>query len=188
MQTLQLLVRNLAVVLLLAAVLELLLPNGKMSKYVQLVMGLFVIAAVLTPITSFLHMAMSMDIPAWNTVQTQDLPVLADNQGAQAGQNAVQDQFRHIIINQVRALAISLSGAADAGVEVSFGDNPTTLTEQPQIKAINVHLIKSAGVKPVEPVDIGAGQTNKTIPSMNEVQEKLAVMLGVPKEIIKVSE
>lgn len=188
MQTLQVLVRNLAVVLLLAAVLDLLLPNGKMSKYVQLIMGLFVIAAVLNPIATFLHKPLTMDIPAWSTVQAQDMPVLADNQGAKIGQDAVQNQFRQIITNQVRALAIGLSGLADAEVEVIFGDSPATLTEQPAIKEINVRLIKSTGVKPVEPVVIGTGQTVKALPSIAEVQEKLAAMLGVPKEIIKVRE
>ena len=187
MQTLQVLVRNLAVVLLLATVLDLLLPSGKMNKYVQLMMGLFVIAAVLTPVTTFLHLPLSMEIPAWNTVQAQDLPVLADSQGKKAGQDAVLEQFRRIITNQVRALAIGLSGAADAEVEVGLGDNPMTLTEQPQIKAINVRLIKSPGVEPVKPAVIGTEPAPIPLPGNDEVREKLAAMLGVPKEVVTVT-
>jgi len=54
------------VILLLSTFLEMLLPNQSMRGFVQMVMGLFVISAVLSPITTFLHTPLEMGIPAWS--------------------------------------------------------------------------------------------------------------------------
>lgn len=74
MQTLQTLVRNLAIILLLATFLEMLLPNKSMRGFVQMVMGLFVISAVLSPITAFLNTPLAMEIPAWTVTTPQAQP------------------------------------------------------------------------------------------------------------------
>ncbi|MFZ3130513.1 MAG: stage III sporulation protein AF, partial [Desulfosporosinus sp.] len=91
MQTLQTLVRNLVVILLLATFLEMLLPNKSMRSFVQMVMGLFVISAVLAPITTVLHTPLEMEIPAWTATTPQDLPtIVTEGQGLTLARSAVQ--------------------------------------------------------------------------------------------------
>lgn len=194
MQTLQVLVRNLAVILLMATFLEMLLPNRSMRGYIQLVMGLFVISAVLAPVTSFLKLPLTMEIPAWSTVPAQDLPVLAaDHQGSKIGRDAVQEQFRQILIHQIQALTVGVSGVKDAEVEVHFEDNTGELTEEPRIADIKVKISsQSSAVKPIEPIHVDGTNPGysegKITTKAEEVQEKLSSIMGIPKEKITVTE
>lgn len=192
MQTLQTLVRNLALILLLATFLEMLLPNKSMRGFVQMVMGLFVISAVLNPITTFLHTPLSMDIPAWTKTTPQDLPAIAvEGQGTKIGRDAVQEQYRQILINQIRALALGISGVGDAEVDVEFEEGAGGLIDQPRIEKVNV-LLKSAQetIQSVQPIIIGKPQSTGVTqsPKAEEVKERIATVMSLAKEKIVVEE
>lgn len=197
MQTLQTLVRNLTIILLLATVLELLLPGKSMVGFVRLVMGLFVISAILNPVTQFLHLNLAMDVPAWTETMTKDLPAMADENGQKVGKDLVQEQYQQILANQVRALALEVSGVKDAQVEVHFKDNNSgSLTEQPQISSINITISLSDTVKPVQPVqpiEIKPGTEKSASPQplsskAEEVRDHIAALMELPKEKIVISE
>ena len=76
MDGLKTLIRNLAFILLLATFLELLLPGEKMRGFVRTIMGLFVIAAILAPLTNFLDLSYQNEVPAWITSTSSDMPVM----------------------------------------------------------------------------------------------------------------
>lgn len=200
MQTLQTLVRNLTIILLLATVLELLLPGKSMVGFVRLVMGLFVISAILNPVTQFLHLNLAMDVPAWAETMTKDLPAMADENGQKVGKDLVQEQYQQILANQVRALALEVSGVKDAQVEVHFKDNNSgSITEQPQISSVNITISLSDKVKPVQPIqpvqpiEIDPGTEKSTSPQplsakAEEVRDHIAALMELPKEKIVISE
>lgn len=183
-ETLQTLVRNIAVVLLLAGFLEMLLPNSSMRGFVKLVMGLFVISAVLGPVTDFLRAPLAMEVPAWTMTTPQDLPVMADAQGVKAGQDAVQEQFKRIIVNQVQALAVTIKGVSEAQVEVEFEEGGKGLTEQPRISLIKIKL---GGVRPIEPVKIGQSSSRLSVRA-REVRTQVASFMSLPEEKVLVEE
>ena len=184
METLHTLVRNIAVVLLLAGFLEMLLPNTSMRGFVKLVMGLFVISAVLGPITELLRAPLAMEVPAWTMTAPRDLPVMADGQGARAGQDAVQEQFRRIIVNQVQALAMTVKGVSDAQVEVDFEEGGRDLTDQPRISLIKIKL---SGVKPIEPVKIGQPPSELSERAQN-MRKQVASFMGLQEDKVIVEE
>ncbi|MHB8124065.1 MAG: stage III sporulation protein AF [Desulfitobacteriaceae bacterium] len=193
MQALQTLVRNLAVILLLATILEMLLPNKSMKGYVQLVMGLFVISAILNPLMSLFHMPMEMDIPAWTSVVAEDLPVLAaDNSGEKLGRDAVQEQYRQILVNQIKALVLGVSGIKQVEVELKFQENSGGFTDQPRISQVTVRFSQIVGsVKPVEPVVIGQSTSpvvTELSPKAKEVQERVITLMELTKEQVIVQE
>ena len=192
MQTLQTLVRNLAMILLLATFLEMLLPNKSMKGFVQMVMGLFVISAVLAPITTFLHTPLSMEIPAWTTSAPQDLPAIAtEGQGVNIGRNAVQEQYRKILMNQIQALALSTSGVEGANVDIEFEEGEGRVIDQPKITAVNVTLTSTKGeIQPVQPITIGQSPqpTTTLSPRTEEVREKIATFMSLSKDTILVQE
>ena len=192
MQTLQTLVRNLAMILLLATFLEMLLPNKSMRGFVQLVMGLFVISAVLAPITTFLHTPLSMEIPAWTSTTPQDLPAIAsEGQGLQVGRDAVLEQYRQILIHQIEALALGTEGVESATVDVKFEEKAGGVTDQPKIAAVNVTLTSVKGeIQPVQPVTIGQSPTAVKTQSLKaeEVREKIATFINLSKDKILVQE
>ena len=180
MQTLQTLVRNLVVILLLATFLEMLLPSKSMRGFVQMVMGLFVISAVLSPITTFLHTPLEMEIPAWSVTNTkpQDIPALAtDVQGQKIARDAVQEQYRQILINQIKALALSSEGVEGAEVNVEFEEGSGGLTDQPKIALVKVTLISSDIVIPtIQPIIIGQSPP----PTQQQSQKLIRHVIGLP--------
>lgn len=192
MQTLQTLVRNLAVILLLATFLEMLLPNKSMRGFVQMVMGLFVISAVLAPITTFLHTPLSMEIPAWTTTSPQDLPAIAaEGQGVKVARDAVQEQYRQILVNQIKALALGTKGVEAVEVDVKFEEGAGGLTDQPRIAMINVMLTSAKGeIQSVQPVTIGESSPTTQTQSLRaeEVRRNIATFLSLSNEKISVQE
>jgi stage III sporulation protein AF len=191
-QTLQNLVRNLVVILLLATFLEMLLPNKSMRGFVQMVMGLFVISAILAPITTFLHTPLEMEIPAWAATRPQDLPAIAtEGQGQKLAQNAVQEQYRQILINQIKALAMGTEGVEGAEVSVEFEEGSSGLIDQPKIALVTVTLTAAKEeILPVEPITIGesSSPTKNQSPRADKTREKIAELMSIPKEKIIVQE
>ncbi|HWQ72248.1 MAG TPA: stage III sporulation protein AF [Desulfitobacteriaceae bacterium] len=197
MQTLQTLVRNLAVILLLATVLEMLLPNKSMRGYVQLVIGMFVIAAILNPLTSLLHMPLEMDIPAWTSVSNQDLPVFAsDDSGKKIGKDAVREQYCKILANQIKALALGVSGVKQVQAEVKLEESKGELIDQPHISQVIIRLSeKESAIQPIEPVafdfsasDQAAEVVKELSAKAREVQERVANLMELKKEQIIIQE
>ena len=193
MQTLQTLVRNLAIILLLATFLEMLLPNKSMRGYIQLVMGLFVISAMLNPLMTLLHLPMELDIPAWSGVATEDLPVLAsDNSGEKVGRDAVKEQYRLILVHQIEALALGVSGVKQVKVELQFQANNGRFTDQPRISQVTVKLLQIVGaVQPIEPIAIGQPKSladKELSPKAKEVQERVVTLMELTKEQVLVQE
>jgi len=192
-QTLYTLVRNLAVILLLATFLEMLLPNKSMRGFVQMVMGLFVISAVLAPITTFLHTPLEMEIPAWSATSPQDLPAIAtEGQGQKLARDAVQEQYRQILINQIKALALSSDGAGGAEVDVEFEEGAGGLTDQPKIALVKVTLTSTPGEIPlVQPITVGEAPpttTDSQSPRAENARERIAEIMSISKDKIIVQE
>ncbi|MDR3270618.1 MAG: stage III sporulation protein AF [Peptococcaceae bacterium] len=169
MAGLQLLVRNLIVILLLATFVEMLLPSAQMQRFVRLIMGLFVIAAVLQPVNAFLHTPLAMDIPAWVTPPRTDVAVWAGEEPEQAAQGAIVEHYRSILSNEIRSLALGVNGVRDAQVSVRFVNDQLRWLEQPDIASVTLTLTLYAQAAE------SSGQ---------QVSEKMRVVLEIPVEKI----
>jgi len=191
-QALHTLVRNLAVILLLATFLEMLLPNKSMRGFVQMVMGLFVISAVLAPITTFLHTPLTMEIPAWAATTPQELPAIAsEGQGLNLARDAVQEQYRQILVHQIKAIALGSDGVEGADVDVEFEEGSGGLTDQPKIVLVKVTLTSAkVEIPPVQPITIGQSPptTENTSPRAESVRERIAEIMSISKDKIIVQE
>lgn len=191
MQTLQTLVRNLAIILLLATFLEMLLPNKSMRGFVQMVMGLFVISAVLAPITTLLNTPLSMEIPAWTATTPQDMPALAqERQDLKVGRDAVQEQYRLILINQIKALIQGVQGVETAQVDVKFEEGTEGVIDQPSIASVQVTLTSDKEIQAVQPIIIGESTSPMKPQSQRAkiVQERIATFMNLSEEKIFVEE
>lgn len=194
MQALQTLVRNMAIILLLATFLEMLLPDKSMRGYVQLVMGLFVISAILNPIADFLHMPLALNIPAWTASAPQDLPVLAaEGQGKKLGRDAVLEQYRQILQHQIMALTLGIKGVEKANVEISFEHDGGGLTDQPQIAAVKITLSTTKEtikpIRPISPIVVGGSEPANLAPATpltEEVKERVATLMEIAPEKVVV--
>lgn len=200
MEDLNSLVRNLAIIVLLASFLEMMLPSKSMQGFVKLIMGLFVISAILNPITSLLRMPLEMNIPAWTETTDSDMPVLASGEeGEQIGIDAVEEQFKMIIKNQIKALTLGIPGVKNAEVAVEIEKGSGGLTDQPQINQIRISInAESLEIKPVENVVIsgdqeitpntGTDNPQELSPLGQEVREKVAALMQLSADKIFIEE
>lgn len=195
MDSLQDLIRNLAIILLLAGFLEMLLPSKSMKGFVKLIMGLFVISAILTPLTSFLGKTMETGIPAWIETMDEGLPVLASGEeGESMGTNAVLEQYKVIIANQVKALTVGMEKVKDLDVEVNLVEGTGSLTNPPRIQEIKIYLYAEPyGIKPVEKIIINTEKPpeereGSLSATAVEVQNKVGAFLHLPHEKIIITE
>ncbi|MCL1852541.1 MAG: stage III sporulation protein AF [Peptococcaceae bacterium] len=205
METLKLVIGNLAFILLLAAFLEMLLPNSSMRGFVRLIMGFFVIAAVLQPITSLLRMPVDEVFRPWTQIISQAPAVVPDGQSANPGKDVVREQYRRILQSQVRSVAESAASVVKAEVRVELGRDGDGYLDYPPIVRIDVDLYKSAAtvveVDPVVRVEViggegdggDGGESSKPVSeSLTDlermVRDKVAEALQVPRDVVVVKE
>lgn len=194
MEGLKILIRNLAFILLLATFLEMLLPNKSMKGFVQLVMGLFVIAAILGPLTDFLKLDFSNEVPAWVIASSDELPVLAAESNQESmGRSAVREQYKRILINQVEIFMSTIEGVEDTEVKVELEKDAGGFADYPEI--IEVEIIFSqtkSEIKPIEPIIIGENsdqqQDNQETPKALEIQRLISAYMQIPEEVVVVLE
>jgi len=189
------LIRNLVIILLLAGFLEMLLPSKSLKGFVKLTMGLFVISAILTPLTSFLGMTMESGVPAWIESIDDGYPVLASGEeGESMGNNAVLEQYKVIIANQVKALTVGMDKVAGLDVEVDLAQGTGSITNPPQIEKIKIRLYgNSLGIKPIEEIVINGDSTGEEKESTLsktalEIRNKVGAFLQLPQEKIIITE
>lgn len=194
MEGLKSLIRNLAFILLLATFLEMLLPNKSMRGFVQLVMGLFVIAAVLNPLANFLSINLADQVPAWVVDSSADLPVLAaDDNTKDMGKSAVREQYKRILINQINVLVATIEGVADNEVAVELEQDAGGFSDYPQILKVSIVFSQRKDiVQPINPVIIGVDGNQDVVNSPTGIaqliKKQVSSMMQIPEEIIFVEE
>ncbi|MEW6172684.1 MAG: stage III sporulation protein AF [Bacillota bacterium] len=136
MEKISLLIRDLILIVVFTAFLEILVPVGDMRRYVRMVMGVLVVVAVLQVFVGFLYRARSLPVPELTIkppIEAGDAnyeELRADYTGRM---NAA---YRQGVSRQVGAL-LRLAGMEVDRVEVVLDENTG---EYPQIKEIRLHL------------------------------------------------
>jgi len=190
MEGLKEIIRNLAFILLLATFLEMLLPSKNMKGFVHLIMGLFVIVAILNPLASFLKLDYQLEIPAWFTSSLTEMPVLAaERSNTDLDNTLVREQYKKILINQIQALISPL--VIDKNVEVKVElDKTENINECPQVLGVTVFVDHQNSEKiVVEPVVIGEKEEISSESDLAlKIKKQIAAFLLIPEEKIIVKE
>ena len=99
-------VRQVALITIMAAFLEMLLPERKLARYVRLVLGLFVVVAILTPIVRGLGAGSALDIVAWD-LRLAPVATTSLQEGlelAEENERAALELYRERLASQIKAL------------------------------------------------------------------------------------
>ncbi|WP_258359239.1 stage III sporulation protein AF [Moorella sulfitireducens (nom. illeg.)] len=115
-------VRQVALIALLAAFLEMLLPDKKITRYVRLVLGLFVVVAILTPLAEGLRFGPELELAAWDLRldPAAATPVQQGRDLARANEEAALEIYRERLAGQIRALVTLVPGVKQAEVLVDL--------------------------------------------------------------------
>ncbi|MHB9095277.1 MAG: stage III sporulation protein AF [Eubacteriales bacterium] len=126
METLRVMVKSVIVIIIMAAFLEIILPRSSIKRYINLIIGLFVIIAVLNPFLAVVHKGFSFDIlENTDSRSEQDTGALIQKgRDIAAGQKAgVARQYKEKLAKQILSLANVSNDGFISGVDIDMVDD-----------------------------------------------------------------
>jgi len=153
-------VRTLVVLVVLASLLELLLPMGSMKRFVRLTMGLLILLGVARPVVGLLGGEVAFDpdllrdsaagLPSMNEIMAEAHRFQERSRALLAAE--VEERLRR----QAESAARAVDGVAEAQVALEMGGGPALESLRAERATVVVLLGSRFGqVRPVEPVRIG---------------------------------
>lgn len=202
METLRLLVQNLIIIVILAVLLEMLLPNGEMRRYTKMVMGLMVIVAVVQAISGITGGSLFGEIEeyAWRSAPEQGKRLDILEQGKKLhddNRKKALEQYKKGVERQISAL-VGVNGKVRlVGADLNIEDDPLK-KEFGMIREVKLRLGREEGIKAVEPISVmvgegrtGAEQGGDPPPEMAEAALRaartVANFYNLPLEQVKVT-
>lgn len=122
------LVRDIAVIVILASFMEMLLPNSNMKRFVQVILGLFILITILNPIVNFLNEDLSTHVNAWqfqaNPGELEEIMAQGMSLAQTSDDNALR-QYEQRLEQQISGLVTLIPEVDNVKVKVDAGGNIT---------------------------------------------------------------
>ncbi|WP_245754940.1 stage III sporulation protein AF [Pelosinus propionicus] len=187
-------IKNIIFVVLFASFLELLLPSSNMRRFVRVIMGLFIMLAILNPIIGTVqHLTSKDQVPAF-AANLRDLNVIENEANhVTKDHNALSlELYKKELSQQIRILVMAVDGVADANVVVeikkgnastAIGINSIIVYVKPGISAKGEKIVSIAKVK----ID---KEVNKSEETHNDLKQRIADIIlelyQIPKEKVDI--
>ena len=181
-------VRGLVLLVVLASLLEMLLPMGGMKRFVRLTMGLLIMLGIVRPIIALLGGQISVDPGAWiqpaaALPSVDEIMVEADRFQART-QAMLLEEVEARIRRTAEEAARSVEGVAEATAAVELTGGPQLETVGVGQVTVTVLLGSRFGqVRPVAPVRIGGDEETAGNGSGPKVRQPTAVELPLAEAI-----
>lgn len=146
MEKIGFLVRNLVLIAVLAASLELLLPVGDLRRYVRMVIGILVIFVVLQVLVGLFDRTDVLPLPRVTVEKHSGFEGVEQSKFQEEYANRAVEAYRRGLARQIKALA-GLAGLEVAEVEVVLDGSGGGY---PRLVEIRLHLDPSAAVAPAD--------------------------------------
>lgn len=191
-------VRGLVLLVVLASLLEMLLPMGGMKRFVRLTMGLLIMLGIVRPVVALLGGQIDVDPGAW-VQPAAALPsvdeIMQEAERFQARSRAMLlEEVEERIRRAAEDAARSVEGVAGATAAVALAGGPQL--EAVQVEQVTVILLlgsRFGQVRPVAPVRIGGEEqaagngsgprlrppTPAELPLAEAVRRQVAEQLGI---------
>lgn len=142
METIRIIVKSLVVIIIFAAFLEIILPRSDMKRYVNLIIGLIVIIAVLNPFLTVINKGISFDVLTQEELSagrdTQSL--IQSGKGlANAQRKEAAREYKESLSRQIRAMAGLYQRNSIGGVDIDMVDDAAS-PEFGTIRKVILHL------------------------------------------------
>ncbi|AZU63276.1 stage III sporulation protein AF [Neobacillus mesonae] len=192
-------VTNIILFILLAAVIDMLLPNSSMQKYTKMVMGLLLIAIILTPIFKVISKdfeAAFSSITVKQGPEEKNMKNLIDlkKKEIQASQHAyILEELAVQLKKDVKEELMEQYGLEIAKIDVVMDTGSDQANSENLQKVIVLLTQPETGVETVEAVKPIVINTEKPLPSQKPTEEakQIAAFLSqkwnVTKETVEVS-
>ena len=123
METLRLMVKSILVIILMTAFLEVVLPRSDIKRYINLIIGMFIIIAVLNPILAIFNTGFDFEVLSAVPDGITGDPETLINQGkdmARARDNRVAGDYKEKLEKQVKSLSGLYQNTNVADVQVDM--------------------------------------------------------------------
>jgi stage III sporulation protein AF len=182
-------VREIAIIVLLASFLEMLLPRSNMKRFVQVILGLFILISILNPIASlFSSDEMVFQIEAWR-YQPQssyefDEIITNAERITQARENVAVREYEERIEKQITSLVLLVPEVNFSEVSVKVGARSSGILggiEQVIVKIYEEQPEKQLGTK-LENINIDEVVINIQEPNAINQEKKAAENDGISED------
>lgn len=163
-------IKEIIYIILFATFLEFLLPNGQMRKFIRVIIGLFIMLAILSPVMDIMSKGQQLEsLPSWRELSNKDNKTSESaNKIAASQEQLAIDLYRQQLAKQIRSVVVTLDGVGDAQVVVDL-DQSVNKAGPGSIHKVLITLQpgRSSQVAPVvlggaEPVDDAPDDKVKT--------------------------
>lgn len=206
------LVRNITIVVLMACFLEMLLPQGKLKKFVKVVLGFFILVSILNPVLNIfdqktIHGVLAWQDPMVNQMEINRILKRGDNLSREITEETL-NTYQENLAKQIEALVQLVPGVnwveAKIMMESSEGEYQSVNIEKIHLKlgvGIDEEVIidRNKGSTKINPITIDLDNLeekaqNNTIDEIDEksqgiikmVEETLVGYFGFKREEIEV--
>lgn len=185
-------IKNIIFVVLFASFLELLLPSSSMQRFVRVIMGLFIMLAILNPIIGVVqhHLTSLNQIPALSTNSEISNVITNDvNHVTNERDKLSLELYKKELSQQMRILIMAMDGVADANVVVETNSNTAN-----DVKRIVVYIKPGISTKNEKVESIKKITISKQIANAEElhaglkgrITEMITELYQIPKEKVEI--
>lgn len=185
-------VKSIIFVVLFATFLELLLPSSSMQRFIRVIMGLFIMLAILNPLIDVAqNYIMPMKLPVFSNHSNQS--ILITNQAKEITEKREElsiELYKKELAQQIRVMITALNGVADAKVVVELkGRGNEQLGSM--IHGIQVYVTLGIETKKGEIPKVSIGDSNKPEEGFaaeleHKIKKIITELYQLPKERVEV--
>jgi len=172
------------VIIIIAMLLEMFLPNGDMRRYVKMIMGLLIVVAVIQAVVELSRWDYAAEFPALTgQSESHELSEIIKNgqRLTDEQQKKALEEYKRGIERQVMALASAHTQIALSDVDVKIQSNRNEpgygqlreihLTVAQRNKDNGLNNSTNQGIKEVEPVVVGEGNYQQQKGAAGQIPE-----------------
>ncbi|NEU29603.1 stage III sporulation protein AF [bacterium LRH843] len=198
---------NIILLILLATILELMMPNSSMQRYVKMVVGILLLVIMLQPVLSIL----TEDVDAWlfsltddmnRTEQSIESSINLQKREIELGQRAyISEQVAVQLESQVEGVLQREHGLTIVHINVETKGSESESVVEQQIEAVHVQVqpvakrLEAEEEKTIEEIEVIKIDTSRQVlekpletnKELEPVQELLSQYWQIPKETILVA-
>lgn len=175
--------KNILVVFIIVSFLEIILPKGKMKKFVNFIIGLLIIFVIIGPFTDLGSLQLNMDLYTDGLTNSEDNQKIINNQEAR-----IKEIFTNSISEEIKKFIENNSDYEVINVKIDTREEEETI------------LIKEVGITVKEDTDSNIGEISIEqiyIRESNhtnldgeyiEIESLVADYLGVDRNIVYITE
>lgn len=172
-------IKDIILIVLFSVFLELLLPNSSMQKFVRIIMGLFILLAILNPIIGLIEeQAVPSQLPALSRQTDSNTTnaniVMTANKVVENREKLANAIYVRDLSKQIKATVMSIDGVGDAKVIVTLEPAAAPSKRLDKIKTVVVYIAPgiSSNEQKITKITVGI-----TVPKSEETTTELSAAL-----------